>query len=256
MAEIRAQAGDFKSALLLLQESTQEAERDACRELAAHILKCRVIIEAGRGDTAEAARLCSETLPIYARTGDQMCLAGMLHALSGLLTDSGGHAFAGDPSDPQQIKQAAVLEGAAEALLRETGYGWPSPFPQPLKPLSAAEMSASLGAAAYAAALAEGQAMTIDEAIACAECIVRSVTADAAMEVSRQAAQERYAGLTAREREVATLIAQGCSNADIAGVLVLSERTVEAHVRNTLNKLGYDSRAQVAAWAVRVGLHS
>ena len=98
--------------------------------------------------------------------------------------------------------------------------------------------------------------MTIDEAIACAECIVRSVTADAAMEVSRQAAQERYAGLTAREREVATLIAQGCSNADIAGVLVLSERTVEAHVRNTLNKLGYDSRAQVAAWAVRVGLHS
>lgn len=60
--------------------------------------------------------------------------------------------------------------------------------------------------------------------------------------------------LTGREREVAALIAQGYSNADIAHALVLSERTVETHVRNSLAKLGFASRAQIAAWAVEHGL--
>jgi DNA-binding NarL/FixJ family response regulator len=58
-------------------------------------------------------------------------------------------------------------------------------------------------------------------------------------------------GLSAREREVAAMVADGLSNRDIAETLHLSERTAENHVQNILNKLGFSNRAQVAAWVAR-----
>ncbi|GAC1372905.1 MAG: hypothetical protein NVSMB44_40770 [Ktedonobacteraceae bacterium] len=61
-------------------------------------------------------------------------------------------------------------------------------------------------------------------------------------------------GLTAREREVVTLIGQGKSNREIADCLVVSERTAETHVGNILTKLDFASRSQIAAWAVKKGL--
>jgi tetratricopeptide (TPR) repeat protein len=67
---------------------------------------------------------------------------------------------------------------------------------------------------------------------------------------SRRLEKESYGGLTAREREVAALIAQGWSNREIAGKLVVSERTVETHVTNILAKLGFSSRARIAAWVM------
>jgi DNA-binding CsgD family transcriptional regulator len=57
--------------------------------------------------------------------------------------------------------------------------------------------------------------------------------------------------LTAREHEIARLVAQGLANRAIADRLVLSERTVETHVRNILTKLQLTNRTQVAAWALR-----
>jgi DNA-binding CsgD family transcriptional regulator len=66
----------------------------------------------------------------------------------------------------------------------------------------------------------------------------------------RRVAQESVGGLTAREREVAALVARGLSNRGIAAVLVVSERTVESHVTNILAKLTFTSRAQIAAWVV------
>ena len=57
------------------------------------------------------------------------------------------------------------------------------------------------------------------------------------------------APLTARELEVARLIAAGRSNKQIAAELVISQRTAENHVEHILTKLGFTSRAQVAAWA-------
>ena len=70
----------------------------------------------------------------------------------------------------------------------------------------------------------------------------------------RQLAKKEFGGLTGREREVAALVARGKSNRAIAEELVLSERTIEKHVENALSKLGFASRAQLAAWAVERGL--
>jgi DNA-binding CsgD family transcriptional regulator/sugar lactone lactonase YvrE len=55
-------------------------------------------------------------------------------------------------------------------------------------------------------------------------------------------------GLTRREREVATLVAQGLTNREIATRLFISERTAESHVEQIRGKLGFRSRVQIANW--------
>lgn len=57
------------------------------------------------------------------------------------------------------------------------------------------------------------------------------------------------ARLSARQLEVAGLVQQGLSNAEIAARLGISERTAEAHVEHIRNKLGFRSRSQIASWA-------
>lgn len=62
--------------------------------------------------------------------------------------------------------------------------------------------------------------------------------------------------LTEREIEVLQLVAQGLSNNEVAGRLVISERTVAGHVRNILAKLHLASRTQAALYAIRTGIAS
>jgi len=54
--------------------------------------------------------------------------------------------------------------------------------------------------------------------------------------------------LTPREREVAGLVAQALSNREVARTLVLSERTVESHVRSILAKAGLTTRTELTRW--------
>jgi pimeloyl-ACP methyl ester carboxylesterase len=56
--------------------------------------------------------------------------------------------------------------------------------------------------------------------------------------------------LTARQREVAGLVSQGCTNREIATRLGIDERSAEGHVERIRLRLGFRSRAQVAAWYV------
>ena len=51
-----------------------------------------------------------------------------------------------------------------------------------------------------------------------------------------------------REAEVAQLVAEGLSNKQIGARLLISRHTVDSHVRHILNKLGFNSRAQIARW--------
>jgi DNA-binding NarL/FixJ family response regulator len=77
-----------------------------------------------------------------------------------------------------------------------------------------------------------------------------------ARQLTRRMAAPRVGltSLTVREREILTLVAQGHSNRDIAGRLVISERTARTHVSNVLTKLQLSSRTQAALLAIREGL--
>jgi pimeloyl-ACP methyl ester carboxylesterase len=60
--------------------------------------------------------------------------------------------------------------------------------------------------------------------------------------------RHRTDGLTARQREVAELVSQGCTNREIATRLGIDERSAEGHVERIRLRLGFRSRAQIAAW--------
>jgi DNA-binding CsgD family transcriptional regulator len=62
------------------------------------------------------------------------------------------------------------------------------------------------------------------------------------------AADAGTAGLTSREWEIAGLVAEGLSNREIAGRLVISKRTVDAHIEHIYGKIGVSSRVQLASW--------
>jgi DNA-binding CsgD family transcriptional regulator len=85
----------------------------------------------------------------------------------------------------------------------------------------------------------------LERALALRETLAPAATVAAATESASD-------GLTARERQIASLMASGLSNHDIAEQLVISEGTVEVHVKHILGKLGFRSRAQVpGGWLVR-----
>ena len=130
--------------------------------------------------------------------------------------------------------RAAVLLGAVDARWRLIGSAITVHGPQ----LAAHHdrcvdaLRRRLGPQRYAKLVAAGAHLDPDEAVAFA---LESKTTVAG-------------GLSAREREVAMRIHRGMSNREIAEELVLSVRTVDTHVQRILSKLGFSSRAQIAAW--------
>jgi predicted ATPase/DNA-binding CsgD family transcriptional regulator len=101
-----------------------------------------------------------------------------------------------------------------------------------------ARARAALGQRDLAAASRQGRHSTVEAAIA------------SVLDEPLPPAPSPAGLLTLREREVAALVADGLSNRAIAARLVISQRTVDGHVERILAKLGFTSRAQVAAWAV------
>jgi DNA-binding CsgD family transcriptional regulator len=67
--------------------------------------------------------------------------------------------------------------------------------------------------------------------------------------LQRSTKQSGAITLTGRELEIASLVASGLTNRQIADVVHVAERTAENHVQHILTKLGFQNRAQVAAWA-------
>jgi non-specific serine/threonine protein kinase len=177
-----------------------------------------------REDTLGAAAFLGEAAELFGATRDRRGVALCLDEVAALCRSR----------DPVA---AARLLGAAEAL-RE-GIGAPllgveqEGFEQTREALRDSLPERALGIA-----WREGRRMTLD----------------AAVEAAIVTATGRKNPLTPREQEVVRLIAQGVSNRQIAQRLRVTERTVVSHIEHIMNKLALNSRAEIAAWAVRAGL--
>jgi DNA-binding CsgD family transcriptional regulator len=182
------------------------------------------------GDVAGARAALVTGVPGVVDLGDRFAVPIGLSALAGLAAKEG------------RPWAALRLSGAAAA------YGEVNQTHRP--PMILAELDAWLDpvrvtvGAAVAKLFDEGRRLTLDQAVA--------MGLDDKREDAWRA--EPSVGLTRREREIAALVAAGLTNRGIAGKLYLSVRTVEVHVDHALNKLGFRTRTQLAAWVHEQGL--
>ena len=104
------------------------------------------------------------------------------------------------------------------------------------------------------ALLARGRAEDATRASAQSER-AREIARALGLRTPRSGAEHGPAGddalLSAREREVARLVADGLSNVEIAARLFISKRTVETHMDNIRHKLGFTTRAAIISWVMR-----
>jgi non-specific serine/threonine protein kinase len=180
------------------------------------------------GDLRKAETSAIEALRLKRTLGDQLGIPFCLELLAWV---------AGSDGEPGR---AAVLFGAVEHLWHRIGR--PLVAGEPLVAWSEqakARVLGDLGGRAYEAARKQGAQMRQDDVIAYA--LREKAAAD---EPTSAAAPQ----LTRREQEVAGLVTAGLSNKDIASRLVISQRTAEGHIEHILTKLGFNSRAQIAAW--------
>jgi predicted ATPase/DNA-binding CsgD family transcriptional regulator len=218
-----------------LDEALALFRRGGYRFGAAFVLTNLAEIALARGDHARAAALWQEWIG----------LSWYVTGLPDYLKDLAEIAVACG-----QAGWAARLLGAEEALRERFGIILkPDDVPEYEKP--AADARAALDEEAFEAAWAEGRRLSPDEARAEAVRVADAIAA--ATERITPSADEEH-GLTPRELEVLRLVAAGRSNREIADALFISEHTVRKHVERILGKLGVESRAAAAAFAVRHGL--
>ncbi|WP_433336841.1 ATP-binding protein [Spirillospora sp. CA-294931] len=233
LGELRGDAAaaraHYSEALPVLEEIG--ARPDLARALAG---LGRVALE--RDDLREARASLTASLRLSRSTGVRIDVARALETFAELVCRE---------DDP---RRAVVLAAAASAVRDATGRhsGTGARMERTLKPIRR-----RLGDPAVAQLWGEGRATSLDDAVTFALDPPAASDVPAPREPSGPAAPVTPPStLTAREVEIARLVARGLSNRGIAEELVISPATVARHVTNILTKLGFGSRAQVAAWAV------
>jgi predicted ATPase/DNA-binding CsgD family transcriptional regulator len=179
------------------------------------------------GNAGEARPLLAEALEIADQIDDQVAQVYLLGAFGTLA------ALAG------QARRAAQLLGAADTARTRVGAGV-MPFLAPSLGQAQQRTAAALGTARFAAEFASGKSLPRDAALRLA------LGKPAPAAAGPRDAGDRLLGK--READVARLVAGGLTNKQIGAQLFISERTVDSHVRSILTKLGFSSRAQIAAW--------
>jgi predicted ATPase/DNA-binding CsgD family transcriptional regulator len=237
--EIARTAGEYDKAVHLLEESLDLTRQHGNPWLVGTALFSLGHVALVRGDPVRAAELFAESLALRRPLGDQLATALGVEALAWVA------AAVGHP------ERAALLFGAAESLRERIGasveVGWTSDHQRFLELIRRV-----LDEATFAARWEAGRALGSDEAIVLA---LRNEPAAGPEGVAdRLAATRPSPPLTPRERETVALIAQGCTNRQIAERLVISRGAAANYVQRVLDKLGFHARAQVAAWAVEQGL--
>lgn len=180
-----------------------------------------------KGETTRATHLFEEAVGLFHAAHDRRGMALCLDEVAALCVSRG------------DARAAATLLGAACALRESVGA-----------PLLGVERAAfeqtrdalrtALSEQMFVAAWEEGSKLTFEAAVQAAAAAAKE--------------RARKGPLTAREEEVVALIAHGASNRAIARRLSVTERTVISHIEHIMNKLALNSRAEIAAWAVRAGL--
>jgi DNA-binding CsgD family transcriptional regulator len=154
----------------------------------------------------------------------------------------------------QQPLLAARLFGAAE-VSREASGAVIIPWLAPVFSAGIERTRAALGQVSFDVAWAEGRATALEEVVRMALAEDEPEPAAEATPAAPPAPEDaELQALTAREREVAALIARGLTSAEIAAELIVSERTIDAHADHIRAKLSLRSRAEIAAWATAHGL--
>ena len=180
------------------------------------------------GDLDESKPLLTESLHIARQIDDRVAQYLLLDGL-------GCHA-----ASSRTARLAAQLLGAAESVRTGTGASRVA-FTAPLLAHAYESAIATLGQKRFKAEFKVGETLGREPAISLAlDEPVRAAVSDGL----------GTAPLGRREADVARLVADGLSNKQIGARLFISERTVDSHVRSILNKLGFNSRAQIAAWMV------
>ncbi|MFE3795575.1 protein kinase [Nocardia tengchongensis] len=177
------------------------------------------------GDAERAKHLLEDGVRLSALIAEPLVAAGCLETLAWIA------------SDRNEPRRAAVLMGAADKLGRLAGTA--TLMVRDLLTYRSDCMRISrdaLGPRAFDRARQEGAAMSLDSAVRLA------------LDEPAPATESAPPILTKRERQVADLVAEGLTNRAIATRLVISQRTAQGHVEHILVKLGFTSRAQIAAW--------
>ncbi len=186
------------------------------------------LLALAESDLPGATQLFESSLALHSELGVRSGLANRLDALGAVAAARGMN------------ERAVRLAGAATAL-RTRIHAVAPPYWQQICERWLVLARRALGDRC-AAVSREGEALSLHDAIdyAMAGALASAPHAVGAVDA-----------LTAREREVAELVARGLTNPEIARKLVLSERTIDSHVEHIRSKLGVRTRAQIATWVVR-----
>jgi predicted ATPase/DNA-binding NarL/FixJ family response regulator len=219
----------YREALPILREI--DSRPDIARALAGI---GRVALD--QGDLKLAREQLTESLRLSWLTGARIGVARGLEAMAALTAREG------------QARLAVQLTAAAAALRAVAGL----PALSAERTQQQLDAARSLGEDVVSELWQRGLGLTADAAVALVLRAPRAAAVNGAA-VPAPPSLAPQSSLTPREREIAALIAQGYSNRGIAGELVISPATAARHVANILAKLGFTSRAQIAAWAAGNG---
>jgi DNA-binding CsgD family transcriptional regulator len=230
-AVVLAYEGQLSRARFVCRESIELADRHGERWARAYLQWASAIVHWREGAYSAAEEMARKALSVQHEFRDGICVALSIELLAWAAAAKG------------KADRAAELLGAAHAIWAEIGtdmhaFG-PALESDSLRTSQAAEQA--LGPRRFGELSATGRNRDMAAAIALA--------LDAEHKShSRAEHGPESSPLTRRENDVARLIAQGLSNRAIAETLVLSPRTIDGHVEHIFTKLGFSSRAQVAAW--------
>ena len=199
------------------------------RRTFAKVLWAVADISADLGETEAAAEQFQESLTLFVEFGDRW--------FATLVLESAAHAAAENGDTERAVRLLGAADAILEALDVQRWVGLQEPHDRVL-----AEGRSRLGEERFATVWAEGRRLPVEETV--------ELVSAPSPEVDVNAPE----GLTARELEVLALVAEGRTDAEVAEQLVVSLRTVHAHLRSVYRKLDVHTRSAATRYALEHGL--